>query len=290
MNSFAVLTETSRVVMADVSSSDIRLLVVHRNPNVAEEIRQHFTSRPEFEVVSDCVSGTEAAEVIQRLQPDVILLDVQVPQLEKLKELRGDRRGPVIFYLIGEESTILSQFKRTQRELLLTDPKNLDLAEIYGRMRRQLSRGGRRRSREMLSFFLGDMRIGRNRRFAFKNGKKLVVLDVDDVLSIESDGPKSRLHTANVVYSLRYSLAHMMSWVDPQIFHRISSSALVNVNAIRELSFGWGCAKFVVLKDGRTLQAAQSYSRELKRIIDASWGLARLDTLSDKCVSPSSHS
>jgi two-component system, LytTR family, response regulator len=279
MSSSEVLVQpTSGADHQYLSQSKIAVLIVHRDVNAAERLRAGLSGISDYEVVADCVSGVEAAEAVLRHQPDVLLLDVHVPKMEMLKGLLQGRHSTLVAYLVTEESPAFNQFTRTERKLVFTESETSKITEMAGRIKRQLSRGGRKRSRNLLSFFLGEPAVGQNQRFAFKYGRKLVVLNANDIVSVESDGRYSRIQTLAESYSLRYSLLELAERLGSELFYRVSSSALVNVNAIRELSCGWGADKFVILKDGRSLRVTKSYGNELKKIIDATWGLGRNDS------------
>src|SRR4051812_13228641 len=265
MSACEVLVPTSRAEGEYASSDRIKTLIVHRDFNVAENLRAALGEIPEYEVVADCVSGVEAAEAVLRHQPTILLLDVHVPRIEMLRGLLQDRRCPLVIYLVGAESPIFSQLTKSERELVFPDFETPKITEIAQRVKRQLSRGGRKRSRNLLSFFLGEPAVRQNERFAFKCGKKLVVLDMNEIVSIEADSGYSRVHTLTESYGVRYSLAELSSGLDVKTFYRISTSAVINVNAIRELSCGWGADKFVILKDGRTMQVTKPFASELKK-------------------------
>jgi len=223
-------------------------------------------------VVADCVSGSEAVEAIARHNPQVILLDIQVPKVEMLGTQNLRKLNPLILFFVGPQSHLSTRLTRRESEFVLTKFGEEESLHFAARASRLFSVSARRKSQQVLSLFLGKPKNSRAGRLAFKSGRDLVVLDLNEIVSIESSENHSRVYTLVASYDSRHSLAALAAGLNPKLFYRVSASAVVNVNFIRELSCAWGTEKFAVLRDGRQLRVTKAYGDHLKKMIDASWG------------------
>jgi len=252
--------------------SAIKTLIIHRDPLVADSIRNVLGLLSGYEVVADCVSGSEAVEAIARHNPQVILLDLQVPKVEMLGTQNLRKLNPLILFFVAPQSHLSTRLTKKESEFVLTKFGEEEGLRLAAEANRLFSVSARRKSQQVLRLFLGKPKNSRAGRFAFKSGRDLVVLDLNEIVSIESSENHSRVHTLVASYESRHSLASLAAGLNPKLFYRVSASAVVNVNFIRELSCAWGMEKFAVLQDGRQLRVTKAYGDHLKKIIDASWG------------------
>src|SRR5436305_422067 len=141
--------------------SAIKTLIIHRDPLVADSIRNVLGLLPGYEVVADCVSGSEAVEAIARHNPQVILLDIQVPKVEMLGTQNLRKLNPLILFFVGPQSHLSARLTRRESEFVLTKFGEEESLHFAAKASRLFSVSARRKSQQVLSPFLGKPKNSR---------------------------------------------------------------------------------------------------------------------------------
>jgi two-component system LytT family response regulator len=246
----------------------ISAVIVDDEPLARRRIRSLLARESDVDVVQECGNGTDAVEVIRRLQPDLVFLDVQMPEMngfDVVRALGAELSGAVVFVTAFEQFS-LQAFEVHALDYLLKPFHRTRFQETMRRVRQQL----------------GNVRAleeARSRLSALIERTDVTATDVAgarpkpiDRIAIKTAGKVTIVRSAQIDWIagdlLRQTMKSLADQLDPDVFVRIHHSCIVNVERIRELQ-PWAHGDYmVILNDGRRLTSSRSYSANLRRAFD----------------------
>jgi two-component system LytT family response regulator len=231
---------------------------------------------PEILVLGGCGTGAEAAVRIRRSHPDIVFLDVQMPEMDGFEVLRrvpAEGIGAVVF-VTAYDSFALRAFEAQALDYLLKpfddDRFRLTLLRAKARVR---ERRAHRLTRELLGT-LGsegqapsDERPHYLRRLAIKADGKVTLLPVDDVDWIEAADYCVRIHAGGRAHLLREPIKELEARLDPRQFFRVHRSAIVNLSRIREYYPYFRGESVLALLDGTRLKLSRARRDQLHAVL-----------------------
>lgn len=269
----------------------IRVLVVDDEPLARSGLSKLCTMDPDLELVGSCADGRTAVATIQQVEPDLLLLDIQMPEMDGFEVLQavGAESMPHVIFVTAYDQFALKAFEVHALDYLL---KPFDDDRFFDAVERakQAIRGadlGLLRSR--LLGLLTDAGVGEEdisalssvgatvvprssylSRIAVKEIGRTVLVRVDEIDWIEAANYCVKLHTRNRVHVIRESLKALDGHLDPARFFRVSRSAIVNLDRIQEIQpFARG-SQTILLKDGTRVTMSRSRREALERLLGQS--------------------
>ena len=252
------MTSIKAMVVDDEKPARVRLLeLLHRQPDV--------------EVVGTAADGHEALDVLRRVEPDLLFLDVQMPRLDGFGVLRGlaPDHLPTTILVTAYDKYAIQAFDAHAIDYLLKPFSDQRFENAIARARRYLGSTEARAQAEQLSAATEerhsvDARSGYLERLVLKSNGCITFLDVNEVDWMEAAGVYIYLHTGQKSHLYRSSVTQLLQRLDPRRFVRIHRSAAVNTSQIRELrSLSHGDFA-LILKDGRELTLSRAYRPQVE--------------------------
>ncbi|HYR27512.1 MAG TPA: LytTR family DNA-binding domain-containing protein [Thermoanaerobaculia bacterium] len=225
----------------------IRALIADDEPLAREALRDAIGAGAE--IVAECANGAEAAEAMQRLQPDVAFLDIEMPGLDGLAAVRGVEHPPAIVFVTAYDEYAVEAFALEAVDYIL---KPVDEGRVAEALRRVKARQPVPRPRSV------EQRFG-DQRFVVGAHGKLIVVAANEVRFFEAAGNYVRLHTAAASPLLRGTLAAIEQRLDPRRFVRVHRSFIVNLGLIAELQLTRSGDYEVVLKEGGKVPMSRTF-------------------------------
>ncbi len=247
----------------------VRTLIVDDEPLGRDRLRQLLRDEPEIELVGECADGREAVAAIQKTPPDLVFLDVQMPELDGfgvLAELRGETM-PVIVFVTAHDKFALRAFEVHAVDYLLKPFDRERFQKALGRALEQVrSREGQEVIQRQAALLAGLKPAAAPERLAVKSGGHVVWVNLDDVDWIGSADNYAELHVGEKSHLLRETLGALESRLDPKKFVRISRSVMVNAKRIIEIKrlFYGGCE--ITLQNGARLTLSRRNRDKLKQL------------------------
>jgi len=235
-----------------------RAVIVDDEALARERVRTLLTGASGITVVAECSGGREAVEKILAERPDLVLLDVQMPDLDGFEVLEAVASEwlPAVIFVTAYDEYAIKAFDVHAIDYLLKpiEPE---------RFRKALARVQKRDLIAMLDERPID-------RLVIRTRSKVSFLKPSEIDWIEADGKHAILHAGREMHVVRHTLTRLEQRLASHGFVRVHRSAIVNVDRIKELE-PWFHGEFVViLKDGTKLTSSAAHSQALHRIIDAS--------------------
>lgn len=247
-----------------------RTLIVDDELLGRERVRQLLLPEPEIEVIGECTNGREAVAVIQEKRPDLIFLDVQMPELDGfgvLQAIGGGGSMPVIVFVTAHDKFALRAFEFHAVDYLL---KPFDRSRFQAALRRALDQVKQRQGGTLdqrLSNLLAELKTPAKplERLAVKSSGRVVFVRIEDIDWIEAADNYVDLHVGKQSHLLREKMSVLETRLAPEKFVRISRSTIVNVDRLKELQALDHGTYAVILQDGTRLTLSRNYRDKLQQ-------------------------
>ncbi len=224
----------------------------------------------DVEVVRECNNGAEATEAINKLRPDLLFLDVQMPGMDGFEVLRQSDKEhlPIVIFVTAYDRHAVKAFEVHALDYLL---KPFKPARFQGTLQRVRELLGNKESGAISKGLLEMLdQIKPERvflaRIAVKNGDRTMFVKTAEIDYLESAGNYIVVHAGKENHVVRETLTALEEQLDPKKFVRISRSMLVNVEQIKELLPLFKSEHVVVLRNGKQLPMTRGV-RELEELL-----------------------
>jgi two-component system LytT family response regulator len=258
-----------------MSATSIRTLIIDDEPLARRGIRARLSTAG-FETVGECESGRAAIAAIRALAPDLVFLDVQMPEVDGFAVIEsiGAERMPIVIFVTAFDSYALRAFETHALDYLLKPIDDARFSESLELARVRLSErtsSARARSLEALLADVAREPAGREERIIVRDRGRMLLLDPNDIEWVAADGDYVRIMAGERTYLMRTTLTAMAARLHAPRFVRIHRSTIVNVEHIGEMQPMSNREFVVVLRDGTRLRSSRSYDDEIGNIL----GLAK---------------
>ena len=267
-----------------MTQAPLRVVVVDDEPLARSGMAGLLARDPDVSVVAECADGREAVDAIARLRPDLVLLDVQMPEMDGFEVLRelGPRRLPFVVFVTAFDRFALRAFEVAAVDYLLKPfdderfamamgrakhaVRNAEVGELGRRVMALLERGGGDASPSPAEAARPEP-AGHATRLTVKGSGRTVFVRVDEVDWIEADDYYAKLHVAGKTHLLRETMGSLEGRLDPQRFFRVHRSAIVNLDRVREVQFLFRGEHVVILHDGTKLKLSRGRLDRLEAML-----------------------
>ena len=233
-------------------------------------------SEPQVKVVAECQDGRQTVSAIRSLQPDMLLLDIQMPDLDGFQVLSEipPEEMPVVIFTSAYDQYAIRAFEANALDYLL---KPFDQERLHHALERARSELRKARDREIthrILNLLSQVRSvllptsGPDSRLVIKANGRVVFLDLDSIEWVEAAANYVRLNVGKESYLFRETISRISERLDANHFIRIHRSTIVNVRKIKELIPVNSGEYVVVLKSGRELSCSRGYRAALQGIVE----------------------
>jgi two-component system LytT family response regulator len=260
----------------------IRTLIVDDEPAARAAMRQLLADDPDVTIVGECADGKSAVAALAAAAPDLLLLDVQMPEMDGFQVLRQlpPDELPVVVFVTAFDQYALRAFDVHAVDYLLKPFDDERFRQALERAKRHVRHGRLGELSEQLLALLGGPRLlgggnqaadggggggaGYLKRLVIKSGGRITVLATGDIDWVEAQGDYARIHTGRTWHLLRETMRRLEKQLDPARFVRIHRSTIVNVERIRELQPYFRGEYVVILHDGAKLKLSRGYKEQLE--------------------------
>jgi two-component system LytT family response regulator len=249
----------------------IRAVIVDDEPLARRRIRGLLVEAEDVEVVAECANGKDAIQVLSKSMPDLLFLDIQMPEIDGFDVLRaiGVGRVPVVIFVTAFDQFALRAFEAHALDYLLKPYDDERFETALERARVRIREHQRDDLDRRLRALLDEVRGPRSylARLVVPVGHRSVFINTGDIDWIEADRNYVRLHVAGQAYMLRENLSRIETALDPAKFCRIHRSTIVRIDRIKSVESLFRGEYLVVLHDGKKLSSGRSYRKNLESLM-----------------------
>ena len=241
----------------------MRVLVVDDEATARRRLLDFAALEDDVQVVGECTDGRQACDDIARLAPDLVLLDVEMPELGGLDVVSalGLARMPATIFVTAHHRYAVSAFEADAMDFLLKPFDRERFARAIAKARAWMQAEGRAARELRLQAALANLApasAGADRVWVRTDGARTPVR-WSDVLYVEADGNYVHLRTAGARHTLRERLTGVLERLDPAVFRRVHRSHIVNLNHVKKRLAWFGGDGLLIMSDGHRLTHSRTY-------------------------------
>ncbi len=247
----------------------IKVLIVDDEPPARSMIGKLLSDDSEIEIVGECANGVEAIESLDKLRPDLLFLDIQMPELDGFEVLEAldEKKIPEVIFVTAFDHYAVRAFDISAVDYLLKPFDHERMAKALARAKTKLAeRRDFARNQDLIKL-LKELRSRETkiRRFVVKDRERVLLIPVENIDWIKADGNYLLLHEQEKRHIIRKTMKQIALRLDPEKFVRIHRSTIVNLERVKELHVNFKNQHAVVLKNGTELILSRKYREDLSR-------------------------
>jgi two-component system, LytTR family, response regulator len=252
----------------------IRALIVDDEALAREKIIALLAHDTEVEIIGECADGLTAVSVVESQKPDLLFLDVQMPELDGFGVVETIDAGqmPVVIFVTAYDQYCLRAFEVHALDYLLKPFDRERFEKALARAKHQIERERAGAINEHLFTLLADLkaRPKQLQRLVIKSGGRVFFLRADEIDWIEAAANYVQLHVGKESHLLRETINSLAGKLDPEKFLRIHRSTIINLERVKELQPWFHGDYIVILQDGTQLTSSRSYRTQMHKLLGKS--------------------
>ena len=261
----------------DRAKRKIKTVIVDDEPIARRNLRVLLERDPEVEIIGEAGSGAEAVRLMRTSSPDLIFLDIQMPEMngfEALEQIGAQSVAAIIFVTAFDQYAVRA-FEVHALDYLLKPFDDARFEAALSRAKSQIEQcEARELSKKLFALLEGHRQISDESKkaeyqseFMIKSASRVFFLKADEIDWIEAADYYVRLHAGDQSHMLRETMAELEAKLDPQKFTRIHRSTIVNLDRVKQIEARAGGDYAVILHDGTDLKLSRSRRDQIERIL-----------------------
>ena len=237
-------------------------------------IRRYLKKDSEIEIIGECTNGQEAITAIKGLNPDLIFLDVQMPETDGFNVLNsiseGNQSMPTVIFVTAYDQFAIRAFEVNAFDYLLKPFSVERLEKTLERAKEQIRKQDNLTSDEKLLSLLTELKEETKylRRVAVKEKGKIIFVPTDEIDFIEAQGNYLQLDMGNHSHLIRMRLHLLEQKLDATKFVRIHRSTIINIDRVKEMHPLFNGDQTVIMKSEKRLTMSRNYREKLKSLME----------------------
>jgi two-component system LytT family response regulator len=252
----------------------IKTLIVDDEPLARDKVKRFLRDEDDIEIVGECGNGKEALAAIKKLSPDLVFLDIQMPEMNGFQVLQsvGAAQMPAVIFATAYDQYAIQAFDVHALDYLLKPFNRERFRRAVERVREQLGANDADSLDKRLRALIADLKTEKKylERLVIKSVGRVFFLKTKEIDWIEAAGNYVKLHVGRESHMLRETMNGLESKLDPDKFLRIHRSTLVNIDRIKELHPLFSGDYTVMLQNGAELTLSRSYRDRLLELFEKS--------------------
>jgi two-component system, LytTR family, response regulator len=254
---------------------EIRALIVDDEPLARRGIRQLLDREPDVTVVAEARNGRDALRALRTMNPDLVFLDVQMPEVDGFGVVRayGPERMPAVIFVTAYDAFAVRAFDAHAIDYLVKPLREARFAEAVQRVRERMRSDDAVALSRQLSALLAGSEASKaeprqsSQRIVVPTSTGELVLDAGEIDWIEADDYYAAVHTGGRRHLIRESLASLESRLDGVQFVRAHRSAIVNLERVREVRIDAPGECALVLRDGTRVPVSRRRREQVTELV-----------------------
>jgi two-component system LytT family response regulator len=251
----------------------IRAIIVDDEKPARRRLRELMEKQPDIAIVAECSNGAEAVRQIRALQPDLLLLDVQMPGLDGfgVVDAIGAAQMPATIFVTAYDQYALKAFEVSALDYLLKPFSDERFERSLARVLSFVRANRREELSHRILSLLDQIQPKQPQNTSapldclmIKDGGRVLFLRVEEIDWIEAAGVYVQVHAAGKTWLHRISLSELEAKLNARRFLRIHRSTIVNLQRVRELRPHSHGDFLVALHDGTELKLSRSYRQKVE--------------------------
>ncbi len=257
-----------------VNTNDIKLLVIDDEFLARRHVEQCLQGIQGFSIDDFCANGEQALVSIEKHQPDILLLDIEMPDMngfELLSKLPQDQL-PYVIFVTAYNHYAVTAFEINALDYILKPITTSRLVQALQRYKTQTASIESKQYREQLRSMLTIIEPEREpKTITVNDGEKYLILIVDEIKYIESAGNYVCINYIDEVHVIRQTLKKLLTQLNSEQFRQIHRSTMVNIKQIQAIKPHINGEYILKLTGGERLKVSRTYKKNINEITKSKW-------------------
>ena len=240
-------------------------LIIDDEKLARELLREYLESFPQIEIVGECNKGSDAVEEINKLEPDLIFLDVQMPGMNGFDVLDEIVHEPYVIFTTAYDQYAIKAFERNAIDYLLKplDQERFKLAVERALQRKKMEAGN---LEDLLSGMHKPVpRASYDSHIFVQKSEKLFNLPVEEIIYLEASGDYTVISTKNDQFVSSSGIGKLEELMNPDIFIRVHRSTIVNLNFLKEIERHFNGGMIVKMQNAKSFPVSRTYAKMIRK-------------------------
>lgn len=249
----------------------VRALIADDESLARIRLRRLLQNAPQIKIIGECADGKETIRSVRKLSPDVLFLDVQMPEMNGFQVLECllPEKLPYIIFVTAYDQYALKAFEFYALDYLLKPFNEERILRSVRRLRDKFDGLQKEELGLKIGALLKEMQAQTEyrQRFMIRKNHRSEIVAVREIHWIKAENKCARIHMEKVSYLLPQSLLELERTLDPRIFVRTHRSTMVNVNFIKEIQTDPAAEPRAILMDGTKIPIGRTFHQKLLAIL-----------------------
>jgi two-component system LytT family response regulator len=251
-------------------SEELRIVIVDDEPPALSRLAELLKHERDIQIVGECASGEEAIAAVRSLKPDIVFLDIQMPELDGfgvLAKLEPGERPAGIIFVTAYDTYAVRAFDLNAVDYLLKPYTAERFSEALERARLRIGTHATPDPRIDDLLRAVARRPERSERLPVRSRDGVEFVTIDDIDWLQSDRNYTVLHVGRSEMRVRETISELEGKLGDRGFIRIHRSIVVNSDRIFRIE-PWGSSEhLIIMRDGTKIQTGRAYDERLKRLL-----------------------
>jgi two-component system, LytTR family, response regulator len=245
-----------------------KVIIIDDEPLARSMVIEYLQGHPQLQLMQQCNDGFEGVKAIMQHQPDLIFLDIQMPKINGFEMLELVEQPPAVIFTTAFDEYAIKAFEAHAVDYLLKpfSKERFDKA-IQKWMEQQNSNAHPVAGKTEKLLETASLTPGQSQRIVVKNGAKIKIIPVQDVLYLEAADDYVKIHTTEGYFLKNKTMAHFEKALDVQQFARCHRSYLVNVQQITRIDPYEKDGHIAILKSGARVSVSKTGYAKLRQVL-----------------------
>lgn len=242
-----------------------KVIIIDDEPLARSVVKEYLQKHPELELVEECNDGFEGLKAIQQHNPDLVFLDIQMPKINGFEMLELVDNPPSVIFTTAFDDYAIRAFETHAIDYLLKPFNQERFDRAVARWTGKQAGEAEKTTQELLDS--ASLSPSQNQRIVVKNGSKIKIIPVHDVLYLEAADDYVKIHTAEGYFLKNKTMNHFEQALDKNLFVRCHRSYIVNVQQITRIDPYEKDNHVAVLRSGTKVPVSRSGYGRLKDVL-----------------------
>jgi len=243
---------------------NITCIIVDDEKLARELLQEYLQQMPNIQVIGECSKGKDAVEMIDKLKPDLIFLDVQMPGMTGFDVLDEIVHDPYVIFVTAYDQYAIKAFEKNVVDYLL---KPLDQERFKLGVDRAISRMKMEQNNvgELLRNLKTENKSSYDSHIFVQKSEKLLNLPVEEIVYLEASGDYTILSTKNDQFVSSSGIGKLEEILNPETFIRVHRSTIININSLKEIEKHFNGGMVVKMQNGKSFPVSRTYAKLIRK-------------------------
>jgi two-component system LytT family response regulator len=243
---------------------NITCIIIDDEKLARDLLQEYVQQMPNLQVIGECGKGKEAVEAIDRLKPDLIFLDVQMPGMNGFDVLDEITHDPYVIFCTAYDQYAIKAFEKNAVDYILKpldqERFKLGVERAINRMKVEQNNVG-----ELLRNLKTENKTSYDSHIFVQKSEKLLNLPVEEIVYLEASGDYTILSTKNDQFVSSSGIGKLEEILNPEIFIRVHRSTIININNLKEIEKHFNGGMVVKMLNGKSFPVSRTYAKLIRK-------------------------